>query len=764
MESIEADLPPWKQVLPGEDFLLGKMFGRELVDQFQDLSLLKALDVKTMMVYLPLVLSHLEGLLETMDDTTCMEQSTEFLKLLICQHRPLKFRFLTLITQGLHKKAWNVSLLFRSDAYEATRIEFEALDREFLKKHSTAHSSVAEALQRNSSYGSSYVSCGYEEVMEDPKVLTAWTESVFFHPKTGIQLKDHMIGLRKITDCFSENACVLYIGHNLRGAANRDRASEVGKKMETLGLIKKESYLVPGGQFGLGKNVYKQTSKVQSTGAAIQKKQKADSGRVSVVSGDDSADLQMRDSELGDANTLELCISVYVDHLDLQSLSFWRDWIWTRPLEEKTDYGWAQVVHPFVALGVNELDQGESSIVHSNYIMISNSQERALVGSRVFVNKVFSSVARPGILSVQTTEEGVNIAETVSSFSQDAFLSFEPKVLVKAGDDLLQDMSVELMFRLFNFMWRVDRESFPDPEKVPYSYVYDVMPTGHKQGLMEVLTEVRPLNHYDWGTWVAERGSKSAEIRDMMLRSAAGSFVAAYVLGARDRHWDNIMVKNGSMLLHIDFGFVLGSTPPIDGPRFSISPDMEKAFTDVGIWNDFVELCGKAFTSLRRNAIYLVREVFLLFRHTGLKQSSVLKYMASKDSLDASAKDFESAEEYVCQQVRTASRQWATFMRSFAHDKVDPVYYKMLEAKFPPALLANAIIEAKEKKKHSGVEGATKGADSPGVARTSTGVAPGNDQPLSKRGTVSDKALKSAPDVMKLSDKLAAAFPFAKKK
>ena len=181
-----------------------------------------------------------------------------------------------------------------------------------------------------------------------------------------------------------------------------------------------------------------------------------------------------------------------------------------------------------------------------------------VVGSRVYVNKVFSSVARPGIVSVQVPEERAVLSEDPSGNNFD---TITPRILVKAGDNLFQDMAVELMFRIFNFVWRQDRELFPDPEKVPFSYTYSVLPTGNRKGIMETLTDVVPLNHYDWAKWVTEKGHSSA-VKDLMMRSAAGSFVGAYVLGCRDRHWDNIMLKNECMLLHIDFGFVLGSVPP----------------------------------------------------------------------------------------------------------------------------------------------------------------------------------------------------------
>ena len=44
-----------------------------------------------------------------------------------------------------------------------------------------------------------------------------------------------------------------------------------------------------------------------------------------------------------------------------------------------------------------------------------------------------------------------------------------------------------------------------------------------------------------------------------MATSAIGSYIAAYILGCRDRHWDNILINTKTAcLFHIDFGHILG--------------------------------------------------------------------------------------------------------------------------------------------------------------------------------------------------------------
>lgn len=41
-------------------------------------------------------------------------------------------------------------------------------------------------------------------------------------------------------------------------------------------------------------------------------------------------------------------------------------------------------------------------------------------------------------------------------------------------------------------------------------------------------------------------------------------------MGIRDRHQDNMMIKDNKIFFHIDFGFILNDAPGFDAPIFSI--------------------------------------------------------------------------------------------------------------------------------------------------------------------------------------------------
>lgn len=67
--------------------------------------------------------------------------------------------------------------------------------------------------------------------------------------------------------------------------------------------------------------------------------------------------------------------------------------------------------------------------------------------------------------------------------------------------------------------------------------------------------------------------------RDKFLSSVAGSLLAGFVLGIRDRHQDNMLVKDNHVFFHIDFGHLWNQGPLVDAPRMAV-PTRLKANLD----------------------------------------------------------------------------------------------------------------------------------------------------------------------------------------
>lgn len=73
--------------------------------------------------------------------------------------------------------------------------------------------------------------------------------------------------------------------------------------------------------------------------------------------------------------------------------------------------------------------------------------------------------------------------------------------------------------------------------------------------------------------------SKVFELREKFIKSTAAYCIITYLLGVGDRHLDNILLTRDGYLIHIDYGFILGSDPKSPmAPLIRITDDVVQAF------------------------------------------------------------------------------------------------------------------------------------------------------------------------------------------
>jgi hypothetical protein len=239
--------------------------------------------------------------------------------------------------------------------------------------------------------------------------------------------------------------------------------------------------------------------------------------------------------------------------VDLQSLDFYSQGLYKKDVESGYTYGYRAVTHPLACAVLcnttynedddhasdenddGEGDVGETSSLTSSLslagLMENKSSESGygLLSSNlvtsVKVKKVFSSIARPMIVELRSMMEGGEIGV------DDHHVAQNPMLLVKEGDNLGQDLSVELLFRCFNTIWQNSPDLFPNPDIAPYSFAYEVFPTSAKQGFMEAVSGLISLKDFDWNNWISIYGNDPNAVQ-RMISSAAGSYIGAYILGA----------------------------------------------------------------------------------------------------------------------------------------------------------------------------------------------------------------------------------------
>uniref|UniRef100_A0AC35U6A7 Protein kinase domain-containing protein n=1 Tax=Rhabditophanes sp. KR3021 TaxID=114890 RepID=A0AC35U6A7_9BILA len=143
------------------------------------------------------------------------------------------------------------------------------------------------------------------------------------------------------------------------------------------------------------------------------------------------------------------------------------------------------------------------------------------------------------------------------------------QIIFKNGDDLRQDMLTLQVMKIMDAFWKSMQYNF-------CMSIYQVLPMGYNIGMIHVVQNCATLYEIqidrthslslNMGTTVLEKWLKIhnpetkdyLECVDRFTKSAAGYCVATYILGVKDRHQDNIMLRKDGRMFHIDFGHFLG--------------------------------------------------------------------------------------------------------------------------------------------------------------------------------------------------------------
>lgn len=386
-------------------------------------------------------------------------------------------------------------------------------------------------------------------------------------------------------------------------------------------------------------------------------------------------DFQTNDSIIDDTLKRSVSKKFEVNHLkmrlpvditDVQGIAFWTKTVHDKKVETGHKFPLLAVSHPMYGLADDAPTGGEAN-------------DQSIIQS-IVVEKVLSSIARPKIIALRRVADGVKLSAIADR--QD---SVSPKLMIKAGDNLMTDVGVMMLFRCFNAIWAADsslRKQY-GADLIPTTFTYEITPTTASTGHIELLTNLLPLAKFPWNEWASEN-KKGSDVVNEMVRTAVAGYIAAYVLGVRDRHYDNVLITNKRTMLHIDFSYVLGDVLPVDGPPMSISPGMEAGFKSVGVWGTFVELSVDAFRSLRKNSDVILRFAALQFSKAGFEEDKTRKFLESAASLNMK-KGEGAALKKLKTQILGSSKHIANSLKTVVHDSLQGGWYKQLQEGFSPA-------------------------------------------------------------------------------
>eukprot|EP01083_Nonionella_stella_P094397 264804_1 len=203
------------------------------------------------------------------------------------------------------------------------------------------------------------------------------------------------------------------------------------------------------------------------------------------------------------------------------------------------------------------------------------------------VAKIFESAARP-----------VLIATNNGSF------------ILKEGDDLRQDENMMFMFHVMNAIWEEHGLEYKNNPIRALTYL--LKPMGVDFGAIELVEGCVPLRNI---LTMKDTFEEHQHLFNNLIASTVGSYIATYVLGVGDRHFDNILIREDGTLFHIDFGYILGHKVSMDTAEFAITTDLFTIITaqKEEMWQQFMDICVDAFMILRTHCEELIQFADIAF-------------------------------------------------------------------------------------------------------------------------------------------------------
>ncbi|CAL5377227.1 unnamed protein product [Camellia sinensis] len=197
--------------------------------------------------------------------------------------------------------------------------------------------------------------------------------------------------------------------------------------------------------------------------------------------------------------------------------------------------------------------------------------------------------------------------------------------IFKVGDDCRQDVLALQVISLLKDIFEAVGINL-------YLFPYGVLPTGPERGIIEVVPNAPSRSQMgettDGGLYEIFQqdfgpvGSRSFETaRENFIISSAGYAVASLLLQPKDRHNGNLLFDIEGRLVHIDFGFILETSPGgnmrFESAHFKLSHEMTQLLDPSGVmksdtWNQFVSLCVKGYLAARRYMDGIINTVLMM--------------------------------------------------------------------------------------------------------------------------------------------------------
>ncbi|KAK7015186.1 Phosphatidylinositol 4-kinase beta [Halocaridina rubra] len=138
-------------------------------------------------------------------------------------------------------------------------------------------------------------------------------------------------------------------------------------------------------------------------------------------------------------------------------------------------------------------------------------------------------------------------------------------VIVKCGDDLRQELLAYQLLCMFQKIWAEEKVSL-------WLRPYKILVLSDDSGMIEPIVNTCSLHQIKKNSkmsmleyFIQEFGEKNSEefltAQRKFVESCAAYCLVCYIIQVKDRHNGNILLDNEGHIIHIDFGFMLSSSP-----------------------------------------------------------------------------------------------------------------------------------------------------------------------------------------------------------
>lgn len=524
--------------------LLTLILHSDLEDMLTPGSILAA-NSEALFQLLPLIMSAIQRISETSTNRHNFVRLVKVLRSRIVACRGLKLRFLLLVQNDAFAAHWDVRMVHRRNCYTSARRYLHDLIMDIDSKNEfDASVSIAQNLQNTSISSPQPYTSKLSAVGVDTKTLVAFATQSLLHPERGIRKRVMIFRLRTFRSAFFGSDLVDGIMER-SGFRSRTEATAIGQRLLDMGVINK-----------VASSSHRFRDDKRSVFQCNYSLHQDDAGHCRVITQDGYELTSWEKVQKSEAKQIkQTSVQIPMDMIDLQSYEFWTNSVYVRNVEKGFRYGYRAITHPLYCQGQDPFSNLDFSAVQDKVVHVAEDfeedgdeaedgkslpdssspstvstqdindlhQEAAVIGS-VIVRKVFSSIARPMIVQLRVPVENADLDD------DDHHIVLPPGLLVKEGDNLMQDLGVETMFQCFNHIWAHSSSMKKKYGMVPESISYEVFPTASTQGFMEVVTGLTSLKDYDWKFWKEKHGDDQNNV-DEMIRTTVGSYIGAYIVG-----------------------------------------------------------------------------------------------------------------------------------------------------------------------------------------------------------------------------------------